>query len=167
MKRWLIVLLLLMLSVSPALAQTDTPTPSPVPALPIPAFEAIPSPTAIPTGEAATVEPASGLPVNQVYDYLATAYVALNSAPTDITQPDGRPLLPEVQLGVLFSFAKWLLDPVTADQLAGPFSPLLVYFGIYFGLVIILGGIYLIAVVVRAILRWVIFIYTQITKAIP
>jgi len=173
MKRCLIVLVLLILSVSPVLAQTDTPTPTPtptatpIPALPVPEFDLIASPTAMATYESATLEAASGLPVNQVYDYLATAYIAMNSAPSDITHPNGQPILPDVEIGTLFSFAKWFLDPVTADQLAGPFAPLLFYFGVYFGLVIVMSGIYLIAVVIRAILRWVLFIYAEITKLIP
>ncbi len=166
-------LLLFLLVASPVLAQTDTPTPTltptetPVPAMPVPTFDLIASPTPIATNAAVTIEPASGLPVNDLYNYLGTAYVALNQAPDDITHPGGQPILPDAQVSVLFSFAKWLFSSSTADALAGPFAPLLFYLGIYFGLVIVMTGLYMLAVIVRAVLRWIVYIYTQITKAIP
>lgn len=174
MKRSVIALLILLVaSFSPALAQTDTPTPtltpSPttVPAMPVPTFDLIASPTPVSTNAAATLEPSSGLPLNEVYNYLATAYVTLHQAPEDVTAPGGVSILPDVQLGTLFGFVKWLFSPPTADALLGPFSGLMIHFVAYFLAVLFLTNIYLIVFVVRFLIRFVVWIYTQVTKLIP
>lgn len=178
MRRAAMLLILLLLLASPALAQdtptpsetpteTPTPTPTPTPALPVPTFELLVSPTPIPTNESATVEPSSGLPLNQVYNYLATAYVSLNTVPEDIMHPGGVPLLPNLQAGTLFGYARWLLSPPTADALLGPFAGFMVHLAAFFTTVVILTNIYLIIFILRLLFLIGIWIYTQVTKLIP
>lgn len=169
----LLLTLLLLIGVSPVLAQTDTPTPTPtstpttIPALPVPTFDLIASPTPIPTNDAATVEPASGLPLNQIYQYLGTAYVTLNQAPSDITHPGGIAILPNVNFDTLFGYVRWLLSSSTADAIFGPFSVFMLHVAAFFAAVVVLTNIYLIIFILRLLMLIVVWIYNKVTQLIP
>ncbi len=175
MRRLLFVLIGFWLAASalPAFAQTDTPTPTltptptTIPALPIPTFDLIQSPTPVPTNDSATIEPSSGLPLNQVYGYLATAYVVLNQAPDDITHPGGVAILPNVDFDTLFGYARWLLSSSTLDALFGPFSGFMIHVAAFFTAVVVLTNIYLILFIIRLLIQIVVWIYNKVTQLIP
>lgn len=87
----------------------------------------------------------------------------------DITAPGGVPLLPDPNYEQLFSFVKWLLSPSAADELVGPFAPLIVHMGVFVSLLIITGGIYALiymAVYVLRIVAWLIRWILEILSAL-
>jgi hypothetical protein len=163
----LIAFCCLMLAV-PVLAQTNTPTPSPTPTpgFALPSFGSIPSPTPVATSNPVVIEATIEIQSGPIYNYLATVEHNLSAAPADITNP-GLPVVPSETGIQLFGYIKWLISSGTGDQLLGPFGSMTPHFAAYITLVVFLATIYFLVFVVRFLLRFVVWVITQILKLIP
>lgn len=156
----------LLLMAAPALAQTATPTNTPPPLFPVPQFDPIPSPTPIPTADAPAMAPTLDLPTLPLYNFLATADYNLSSAPSDITHNGALPVLPNENGYTLFAYIKWILSPSSADEILWEFSPLIVHFAVYVGLVIFIAGAYVFIFLARIFLRFVIWVISKVRMLI-
>lgn len=124
---------------SPIAAQTETPTP-------------YPTPTGIP------------IPNDQIFDGLNQGDQVLSDADTDLTAPDGSPLLPEDNTAMMIGYAKWLLSPAAAAEVMGSFAPLFQTVGFWLTMVLTLLGVYIAVYVGIYFLRWVIWLVRLIVQ---
>lgn len=92
-----------------------------------------------------------------------------NDLASDITAPEGIPLLPDTSFSKIFGYAKWLLSPSAADEIVGPFAPLIVHTGVFITLLIVAGGLYTLvymAVFILKIVAWIVRWILEILQAI-
>lgn len=125
-------------------------------------FEAIPSPTPVPSASAPTFAATLDLPTGPIYGFLATADANLSQAPADITSNGGLPVLPNQNGYQLFAYIKWLISPSSAAEIAGPFSDLIIHFAAFIGLSIFMSTVYVFIFIARILLRFVVWIITKI-----
>lgn len=120
---------------------TDTPTVTPTPTnttTPVPTDTPTNTPTITPTPTATntgtpTVTPTLTpmfFPAEDIYVAVATANQEIINLPDDIEQPADSPILPEGDGRQVFGYAKWLISAQAADEMFGPFSPIMFHLGI-------------------------------------
>lgn len=127
---------------------TPSPTPGPSPT-PVPyVFTAAPTRTPIPID-------ASGL-----YESLIEANEMLGQAQLN------QPVMPMANIQPIFSYAKWLLSPSSADELFGPFAPIIVHAGIFVAMVIGLSVVYGIVYAAVYLIKFVVWIFKLILLVI-
>ena len=95
------------------------------------------------------------LPTQQMYEQMATANAQIGNAPTNLTSPNGSPLLPSEDGRLLFGYIKWLVSPAAADEWAGPFAPVFQHFGLGIYMTFALMGVYFTVYVIANIGSWV------------
>lgn len=95
------------------------------------------------------------LPTQQMYEQMATANAQLNSAPADLTNPNGLPILPSENGQQLFGYIKWLVSPAAADEWAGPFAGVFQHIGIGLGILFAMAGVWSTMYVIANIGSWV------------
>lgn len=82
---------------------------------------------------------------------LATANAQLEGFDGDL----GAGSLPTENGAVIFGYGKWLLSTTAADELFGPFSPIITHLGVAVGILVglgvVYGSVYGVVVVVRAV----------------
>lgn len=78
-------------------------------------------------------------------------------AQTDLTAPNGVPILPNETGARLFAYAKWILSANTADELVGPFAGIIQHLGILVTMVIIMSVIYAVLLALTYILEWIVW----------
>lgn len=125
---------------------TFGPSPTPVPYV----FTADPNRTPIPLD-------ASGL-----YESLQEANSDITSLGPDLSAPQGVELLPSEDGSQIFRYAKWLLSPSSADELAGPFAPIIAHTGIFVTLTIALAVVYGVVYVAIYLLKFVVWLFKLI-----
>jgi hypothetical protein len=134
----LIIFILLMLAANSAFAQTATPVP--------------PTPTPIPFAEIPLMEA------------LATQNANGQELPTNLEAPNGVPLLPATDGREVFGYVKWLVSPVAAQELFGPFATIFTHIGLYIVAVFSMMSVYGIVYALSWVIRWVVFLYKLIAE---
>lgn len=77
----------------------------------------------------------------------------------DIAAPEGVPILPENNSQALFRYAKWILSINIAEELAGPFAPVVHHVGLLLVVVIALGSIYFVVYAVMYLVKWAVWLF--------
>ncbi len=97
-----------------------------------------------------------GVPLGDSFGELPGAQATLSAVGDSLAAPGGVGLLPNTDPAALFGYIKWVTNPTTADQLMGPFAPVLWQVGIFIQADVILGGLYMVVWVVAFIVGWLI-----------
>ena len=141
MRRALVLVVLLgLLGIMPALAQTPTP---------------YPTPTGIP------------IPESDLFGGLTDSDQLLGGVDgAQLDAPNGAPLLPEDNTALIVGYAKWLISPAAAQEIATPFAPLFISVGIWLQLSLALLVIYLVVYVGVYLLRWVIWLIRLVLQIV-
>jgi hypothetical protein len=134
--------------------------------LPIPTLVPIPSPTPVPTIVEVTLEATPEAVLNEVYDSLATTERSLRDLPDQLNNP-GAPLLPNEGGATVFSYAKWLLSPTTADELFGFLSPTMVHVSGMVLITVVFSAVYLVIFIARFVIRFIVWIVRHIRMLLP
>lgn len=71
-------------------------------------------------------------------------------------------LLPLANIQPIFSYAKWLISPNSAEEIMGPFAPLVIHTGVFIGLLIATGGIYVVVYAAVYLIKFVVWIFKMI-----
>lgn len=132
---------------------------------PIP-FEPIPSPTPIPTSTPIPVTTPQ-LPTENLINGLATAENNLNQVPENLTNPSGQPLLPANNGATVFSYARWLFSAPVGRELFGPFALIFDSIAAVLTVLIVLALIYVAIQVAVLLVRFIVWIVTNVLKLIP
>ena len=103
--------------------------------------------------------PPPPLPLQEINESIATANAGISTIGEDLSAPGGSPLLPIVDGRELWGYAKWLVSPVGAEELFGPFSPIFVSIGFYLTVSIVLAGIYMTVLTGSIVIRFIIGVY--------
>lgn len=106
------------------------------------------------------------LPNEEIYDALQDADESLGDVDDPLSSPDGSPLLPDQDGTVIFGYAKWLLSPGAADELVGPFAPVISHIFIYLAMRVALFGIYLVVYLAVYLIKWAIWIFKLVLAII-
>jgi hypothetical protein len=117
------------------------------------------------SGQASTPQPIP-LPTQQMYEQMATANAQLDDLPSDLTRPDGAPILPAEDGTVLFGYIKWLVSPAAADEYAGPFAPVFQHIGVGLTILMTTAGIYALVYVIANVGAWVGWLIDQARKGL-
>lgn len=103
------------------------------------------------------------VPNEDIYNGLSSANDGLQSVGNQpLTAPNGLPLLPTVNLTVIFAYMKWIVSGQAAAQVTGPFAPLITALGIYIAMRMSLIVVYGVVYVVTYIARWIVWIFKLI-----
>ena len=98
--------------------------------------------------------------------YLYRAFHAIRP----LTAPDGQPLLPSLSAAPqLFGYIKWIVSGAAANEIAGPFAPIISGLGIFLVMNFTMTAIYFIvygAVYIGRWILWLIRIIMQIIQTI-
>jgi hypothetical protein len=157
MKRLAFLVLIVMVAAMPAAAQPATPWPTQ------PAF-----PTATPGRQPVATPGPNATPGIIVPNDDISA--GLNAIPTitgiDLDSPGGQPVLPEANLVILFSYAKWMLAFSSAEEYAGPFAPIVQHLGIGVFLAVALGAVLITVWVAMYLIRFAVWLLLLIIRLI-
>lgn len=102
------------------------------------------------------------IPEADMYDALGDADASLGELPGDLTQSNGTPLLPTLNLTELIGYARWITSPAAADEIFGVFAPVVTPLGLLLAVRFALGGIYFIVYAAIYLIRWVIWIFKML-----
>lgn len=103
------------------------------------------------------------VPFADIFNQIQGADQSLAGYDLSLTAPNGTNLAPAAStLGTVFSYAKWIVAPTTANSLAGPFAPIIIEFGLLMAAEIALLAIYIGIYAVVYIIRWVVWIFKLI-----
>ena len=155
-------------------APTNTPTPLPSPTpffsgFGYVLFPTIEAPTVIPPASATptqAIPPTVQLPYMEVYGYIGTLDAQSASLPSNITNPY-VPIVPAVNAAALWGYAKWLISPSTADQIAGPFAPLIQHMAVIVIITLTLSLVYGLITAIRFVARFVVWMINRFLDFIP
>lgn len=156
----LLIIILIAFAFVPVYAQTDTPTPTPTLRFQPMIFATVPSPTPIPTSTPFEL-PTPEIATNGLIDSLATAENTLRNAPADLSAA-----IPTQNGSELFGYAKWLLSPNTAQEVAGPFALLITHISIAISAVLLFAVAYFTILIAVFIIRFIVWI-VSLLKRIP
>ena len=147
----------LLVAAAPAAAQPATPWPT-QPVFPTATAGRQPIPT--PAGNST---PGIVIPSDDIS-------AGLNAIPTvtgiDLDSPGGQPILPEANLVILFSYAKWMLAFSSAEEYAGPFAPIVQHLGIGVFLAVALGAVLITVWVSMYLIRFAVWLLLLIIRLI-
>lgn len=101
-------------------------------------------------------------PGAEVIGIIHDADQSLGALGGDLTHPDGSPLLPNYNGQLLFGLVKYVISPVTAEALTGPFSPIFIALGLLLLLNIALIAVYLVVYIAVYLVRWAIWLFRLI-----
>jgi len=134
--------------------------------VPVPTFVPLASPTPVATSAPVDLGGTLEVPQGDMYNYLATANANLESAPENLTNP-GVAVLPNQNGSQLFAYAKWITSAGAADEVFGPFGPIVTHIGAAVILIIFLAIVYFIIFLVTLIIRFVGWLITKVTQVVP
>lgn len=97
-------------------------------------------------------------PDNDIFSGLSQADSALSS----VNQPLSPGLVPNQNGALVFGIIKWLTAAATADELFGPFAPVLSHVGIFLAMDVALVAIYAVVYFAVYVVRWVIWLIKTI-----
>lgn len=97
--------------------------------------------------------------VNGLYDSLNEGSDRLNDLPTDLTRPNGVNILPAESGDSLFRYVKWIINPSSADEIAGPFAPAITHLGMGLNIMFILSAVYIIVYVAIYLIRFAVWLF--------
>jgi hypothetical protein len=97
--------------------------------------------------------------VDGLYDALERGNNALGGLPTDLTRPNGVSILPAESGESLFRYVKWIVSPSSADEIAGPFAPIVSHSGIFLTLMFTLSAVYAVVYVASYLIRFAIWLF--------
>lgn len=88
-----------------------------------------------------------------------------------VTQPlrnaNGSSLLPALTGGTqIFGYIKWIISGAAAQELAGPFAPIVSHMGVYLVMNFALTGVYLVVYASIYIIRWAIWLYNKVLQLV-
>lgn len=101
-----------------------------------------------------------------MYESLGEANSSITEVGPDLSAPDGVELLPDADPQEIFRYAKWLISPSSADELVGPFAPLVVHTGVFVGLLIGVSAIYTVVYAAVYLIKFVVWIFKMIVLLI-
>lgn len=106
----------------------------------------------------------------EVEDALIEIDDSLASVDVPLTAPDGQPLLPSLSAAPqVFGYIKWIVSGAAANELAGPFAPIVSGMGIFLVMNFALTAIYFIvygAVYIGRWILWLVHIIMQLLQTI-
>lgn len=144
---------------------TPAPTDTPIP--PTATFTTTPvPPTATP--EALIINTyATPTPIvidaGGIYDALNQANDEVVGLPSDLSNVS-RP--PSETGSEIFGYVKWLVSPSSADEIAGPFAPIISHTGIFLSLTFVLTAVYAVVWAAVWLLRFVVWIFKFIVMIV-
>jgi hypothetical protein len=128
--RILLIIALLLIVAVPTFAQAPEPTPTPI-----------------------------VIPDQEMYESLGEADQALGELDNPLDAPDGTSIVPDEDGGMIFSYAKWLMSPVGAAELFGPFEGIATHMAVFFAMRFALMGLLGVIYVATYLIRWVVWIF--------
>lgn len=138
--RWFLVLALLLVPL-PMLAQTATP---------------MPTPTSI----------WESVPATQMWEDAQSANdQIITRMPSNITAPNGVPIVPQDNSRLFLGYLKWMLSPASTDEWAGPFAPIFQHVGVGLTMVFILVGVYATTYFVSNAGSWIRYFIEMVRRA--
>jgi len=106
-----------------------------------------------------TYDPYGEVADDEWYSALDDANNALGGLNNPLTAPDGTPLLPTVNWAMIFGYAKWLISPGAADELAGPFAGIFIHLGIFLAMRFALIVVYIVVFLAVYLIKWVVWLF--------
>lgn len=110
--------------------------------------------------------PGVQVPGADLLDALQDANDSLGELSGPLTSPEGAPLLPNINMNQVFGYAKWLLSPTAAQELLGPFAPIVSHTGILIGLMIAMIVVYIVIFALVYLISWVVWVFKLILMII-
>lgn len=104
--------------------------------------------------------------LSNLIDIVKQADDAFHGVNVPLESPDGSPLLPNETGSTIFGYAKWLLSPATAEEIAGPFAPIVSALGFLIIAEITLLGVYGVVYIAMYLVRWVVWIFKLLMAVI-
>lgn len=169
---YLFIILLQISIPTPDWPDLESPTPY-MTTTPVPTATGFVTATSIVTNtpyptDLATVQ----IPESALLDNLSTTESELDDLSSSIGTTDkqiywnGNPILPNEDGSSVFGYFKWMTS-TSAESLFGPFSPLLLHFGILMALVMLSLVIYFGKIIIVTLFKGVSWVVTNILKFIP
>jgi hypothetical protein len=131
-----------------------SPTPTPVPSATV-----VPTATPIIINTFATPTPIA-IDGSGIYEALQQGNNSVIGLPADLAAA-GRP--PDEDGSEIFAYVKWFVSPSSADELAGPFAPIVSHTGIFLALVFAMTVIYAVVWAAVWLLKFVVWVFKLIT----
>lgn len=124
-----------------------------------------------PTSNCTVVQPDSlvtpiPIPLTQIGGAIGQGDQLLATVNAPLTSPDGSPLLPDEDGGLIFAYTKWVIAPQTAQELAGPFAPIIISLGILMVADMALFAVYVAIYAGVYFIRWAVWIFRLVLQII-
>lgn len=135
----------------------------PIPITPI--FSPTPYPTMTPGAPTPFLSTPVMPPSGGLIDFLATAERGLQDGENQMATANAA--LPTQNSRLFIGYAKWIVSPTTAQEVFGPFAPIIAVIGTVIVILLVLALVYLFITIAVLIIRFIIWIITQVLKLIP
>lgn len=125
--------------------------------------------TLLGAGTALAVDPTPTpipLPADQIFGQLATANAGISTLGGSLNAPNGSPLIPPVDGREAWGYVKWMISPVGAGELFGPFAIIFSELGFFLTSTLALTAVYLVVYAASYIFRLVLGLYRLIGENI-